>query len=356
MANPQIGGDCDAGHGGSSASEYLSTMLPEFLAHDSQLRWDPEGALVRALAHVEKTFTQRALSSRDRAGSCVCVCLLVGNTAILANIGDCRAVLVGRGPRRTAVKFAGSVSDVHDDDSSDGGRSPAFGSFTPNTRRRVADFLPSAPTPKSQQGVWALRLTVDHKPNSPSELTRIESCGAHVRRRRLQKATCLCLPGKGFYEVGPHRVEPGGLAVSRAIGDVLHKSGRSKRPGAIIATPETSSHELDASADVCIVIASDGLWDHISPESSVFTKCVMQSISRAGKRDAIVAEERARRARRRRGPAQVHTDSAGITTNPAAIVSANLVDLALTICKDKARQDNVTVACLYVCQGAATSS
>jgi serine/threonine protein phosphatase PrpC len=82
-------------------------------------------------------------------------------------------------------------------------------------------------------------LTLDHKPDLPDELQRIEMNGGHV------------------ISVGVARVQ-GILAVSRAIGD------RSLKPH-VIAEPRITEGYLGRDNDF-IVIACDGVWDVLSPD------------------------------------------------------------------------------------------
>jgi serine/threonine protein phosphatase PrpC len=82
-------------------------------------------------------------------------------------------------------------------------------------------------------------LTLDHKPNLPEELQRIENNGGFV------------------ISLGVARVQ-GILAMSRAIGD------RSLKPY-IIAEPRITEGYLGRENDF-VVIACDGVWDFLSPE------------------------------------------------------------------------------------------
>jgi protein phosphatase 1L len=85
----------------------------------------------------------------------------------------------------------------------------------------------------------ASTLTLDHKPNLPEELQRIEDNGGFV------------------ISLGVPRVQ-GILAMSRAIGD------RSLKPY-IIAEPRIIEGYLGRENDF-IVIACDGVWDVLSPD------------------------------------------------------------------------------------------
>ena len=123
-------------------------------------------------------------------------------------------------------------------------------------------------------------LTMDHKPNSPGELERIDEAGGRVAR----------LQDESGEEVGPHRVWlryawiPG-LAMSRALGDALaHRVG-------VTSEPEISTHEMDAS-DRFLILASDGIWEFITNEEAVMIAASCNSPDEAASK--LVAEAHSR--------------------------------------------------------------
>eukprot|EP01061_Rhynchopus_euleeides_P013004 TRINITY_DN22817_c0_g1_i1.p1 TRINITY_DN22817_c0_g1~~TRINITY_DN22817_c0_g1_i1.p1 ORF type:complete len:664 (+),score=214.98 TRINITY_DN22817_c0_g1_i1:159-1994(+) len=95
----------------------------------------------------------------------------------------------------------------------------------------------------------ALRLSHDHKPDSPRELARIKNSGSRVCRDA--------------------RVE-GMLAVSRAVGDFDFKqAGLLKaEEQAVTANPALEVFEITP-ADAFIVQACDGIWDVMSDEQVI---------------------------------------------------------------------------------------
>ncbi|GFP86364.1 protein phosphatase 2c 37 [Phtheirospermum japonicum] len=87
----------------------------------------------------------------------------------------------------------------------------------------------------------AIPLSVDHKPDRPDELNRIQEAGGRV-----------------IYWDGPRVL--GVLAMSRAIGDNYLKPY-------VISEPEVTVTERTAE-DECLILASDGLWDVVSNETA----------------------------------------------------------------------------------------
>ncbi|KAL1542160.1 protein-serine/threonine phosphatase [Salvia divinorum] len=87
----------------------------------------------------------------------------------------------------------------------------------------------------------AIPLSVDHKPDRPDELNRIQEAGGRV-----------------IFWDGPRVL--GVLAMSRAIGDNYLKPF-------VISEPEVTITERTAE-DECLILASDGLWDVVSNETA----------------------------------------------------------------------------------------
>lgn len=90
----------------------------------------------------------------------------------------------------------------------------------------------------------AIALHRIHSPDMPTEKERLLKSGATVK-----------------YHAGAWRVNSM-LALSRAVGDAQLKSV------GVVADPDVSFHEVDASKDEYIVLATDGLWDVLSEQEA----------------------------------------------------------------------------------------
>lgn len=103
----------------------------------------------------------------------------------------------------------------------------------------------------NKDGLVAIRLSDDHKPNLPDESVRIISAGGNVEFRA------------GCWRV-THSSLSMALAVSRALGDRDFK-----RPYPLVsAVPDVRSHTL-TEEDSFVILASDGLWDVMTDEKAV---------------------------------------------------------------------------------------
>lgn len=210
-----------------------------------------EDVLATAFADADKALRSSPRGSFDHEESgCTCVVVVrKGDFLITANVGDSRAVLASEAKKESAR----------------GVFSTTRSSFGAN--RRSMNETPSL--------VLATDLSSDHKPDRSDEKARIERTGfGCVERAR-----------DGFFGfAGPYRVwrsdtspRSGGLAVSRAFGDTkLARAG-------VTSTPEISAHDLRSAleerrrfgvdgdvkdAPLCVILASDGVWDHVSSEAA----------------------------------------------------------------------------------------
>lgn len=120
----------------------------------------------------------------NRSGSCAIVVLIIDRNCFVANVGDSRAIMSMEHGRRT------------------------------------------------------IALSNDHKPNCPSEKSRIESNGGSIYQSMITTKSGMSIPG-------PFRVSPGRLSVSRAIGDIQAKDEKYEGlPGVLISDPEITSFEI----------------------------------------------------------------------------------------------------------------
>ena len=122
-----------------------------------------------------------------------------------------------------------------------------------------------------------------------SESHRLGSCTQEQKRVREAGGSCA-RSEVGGKPVGPLRAWPGGLAMSRTIGDAA-------AAGVVIAEPGLRRVTLPASGGR-LVLASDGLWDAFSPKAalrsvrnlaagSAAQRLVKTSVQKRGLRDDI---------------------------------------------------------------------
>lgn len=196
------------GHGGDQVSKYLSdhfySIYKKFIDGQSSFLGlssfgkDYKDALIKTFQQIQNEVFKR--NELDHVGS-TCVGVLLTDGSICSfNVGDSRAVLCRNGK--------------------------------------------------------AIDLTVDHKPNDPTEAMRIKALGGFIYWDGYRDENGKPIPGHGCYRVN------GNLAMSRAIGD------KCEAP-CVTGIPDIQEFERKYTQDKFIIIASDGLWDVMSSQEAV---------------------------------------------------------------------------------------
>jgi serine/threonine protein phosphatase PrpC len=206
------------GHGGSNCAEFLKNHLHRYILKHESFPSDVEQAIQKGFETAETEFCKDAVADSeeiDLSGSCALVIILVEDICYLANLGDSRAV----------------------------------GSFN------FGDIVRP--------------LTVDHKPNLESERSRILRAGGRVYQSNTK--TSRNAAASIERDMGMLRVNPGGLNVSRTIGDIEAKLPKlGGKPGVISALPELKTLKVAKELDF-ILMGSDGIFDKMENDELVKT-------------------------------------------------------------------------------------
>ncbi|CAO2837512.1 unnamed protein product [Amaranthus hypochondriacus] len=142
----------------------------------------------------------------------------------------------------------------------------------------VGDSRAVLGTRDGDNGLVAVQLTVDLKPNLPAEAERIKKCGGRVFALRDEPdVSRVWLPN----------IDSPGLAMARAFGDFCLKDF------GLTSSPDVSYRRL-TEKDEFVVLASDGIWDVLSnkevvdvvagaPSRSTAAKALVETAVRAWK-------------------------------------------------------------------------
>jgi len=105
----------------------------------------------------------------------------------------------------------------------------------------------------ASKGQYSVKqLTADHKPEDVEESKRIFAAGGRIAQAKDNKGNMI-----GPLRVYNKKLLNPGLAMSRSLGDhYAHTLGCS-------CEPDISEYILDAK-DKIIILASDGVWEHLS--------------------------------------------------------------------------------------------
>jgi len=187
------------GHGGRDAVDYCESKMHEILLPEIQANKDVSAVMTSVFQKIDGQLAMLGAWAHGCTATVTLVHKRKTNTVLyVANCGDSRAVLSGD----TGIK----------------------------------------------------RVSIDHRPDDPSELRRIEGIGCKVRNGRVA----------------------GKLAVSRSLGDHnLKNLGVSGVPD-VSACGVASGHAL--------IIASDGLWDVFGDEdaSVLLEDCIAKAVKQGG--------------------------------------------------------------------------
>ncbi len=217
------------GHGGAGCADFLRDNLHQFVIKESCFPYSPADALRKGFEAAERKYLEicqgdgTSETLADKSGSCGVVALIVGDICYVANVGDSRAVLSMEG------------------------------------------------------GTKVQGLTNDHKPAEEPEQRRIIAAGGHIYQTATQIPANLKAGYGSDVLIGPYRVLPGRLSVSRTFGDPEAKLPKfGGNPNVVVAIPDITSFKITNDHDF-IVMGSDGIFDRLSNKDVV--QCVWNTVS-----------------------------------------------------------------------------
>ena len=207
------------GHAGNKCADYLKDNLIKKITNNNYFPKDIKNAIKFGFQSAEKDFLENyAVKNNkviDKSGSCALILLSINNLLYIANVGDSRCVI--------SCKNGRILKDV----------------------------------------------TRDHKPNYPYEKERIIKNKGNI----YQSETPIEIDVedeedeifKNKVILGPYRVNPGRLSVSRTIGDAEAKlSEFGGNPNVIICDPDIYIFDLEKDDVDFLVLGCDGIYDQLT--------------------------------------------------------------------------------------------
>lgn len=223
------------GHAGAKCADFLKDNLHYFITSQKEYVDDKKTAMRKGIFKAEEEFWKLAQLGPviDISGSCLLLSLFEGNKCFIANVGDSRTIV------------------------------------------------------SENKGKKVLQLTTDHKPEDEEETRRVKNNGGDIfRNKRISKRVIEdpqtgILKTEEIVKYGPFRVSPGGLSVSRTIGDIPSKDPKlGGAQSCVIPTPEIKEYLVKDESDF-MVLACDGVYDVLSNDEVV--NAVWESIERCAK-------------------------------------------------------------------------
>ena len=217
------------GHAGNKCAEYLRENLLKLICSNKYFPDSIPEAIKFGFEKADEYFLNNYAmingQLKDNSGTCGLILLIVNNDVYIGNVGDSRCI----------------------------------GSFNKGKIQRD--------------------ITRDHKPNTPYEKERIMANGGQIYQTKTNIKIEENFILRTKILLGPYRVFPGRLSVSRTIGDAEGKiPSIGGNPNVIICKPDIYKFNILENDIDYFVLGCDGIFDQMSSED-VF-KCVSLVIER----------------------------------------------------------------------------
>lgn len=247
------------GHGGHVCAEFLRDNLHHFVVREDTFPWNPTEALARGFQKAEEKFMREICLAPgeppqliERSGSCAIVVLIVGEMCYVANVGDSRAVLSSNGGKEVAPLS----QDHKPSDVDEYHRIIAAGGQVYQTTTATSSTAAGGP-----------KDTISPRGGSTHGPAKHHTAATEV----------VGTEEMTDYIVGPIRVLPGRLSVSRTFGDPEAKyEFRGGNPNVVVCKPDIKSFKIGKDHDF-IILGCDGIFDKLSNEDCV--TCVWNSVT-----------------------------------------------------------------------------
>lgn len=250
------------GHGdGGISSNYVADHIVQCLTATNE--WNKYNgethylsqALMKACCDIDvdlKAMLHSGSSVRN-GGSTGVMALITPVEIIIANVGDSRCILVQKESEKDKDEATNESKLIEEDD---------------NSSSEVYDESALGVDPQSRlaedsKQVQTKALTNDHKPNLSEEKIRIEKAGLEVVEETFPSGE------KEGEMISIWKIQKSSrekIAVSRAFGDFDYKTNEDLKMDeqAIISVPDITIHQRNASNDLFLVLACDGVFDVMS--------------------------------------------------------------------------------------------
>lgn len=199
------------GHHGAEISDLVSRNLPHCLISAlNECGSDIAEALRTAVRRLDDlTYVAYRTGETATGGTTALILVMAGSDIIVANVGDCKAILSSKG-------------------------------------------APEA-------------LSEAHNPPVDTERRRFAAAGVECFSDHIGGSDINVCRTIGDYDLGPP------LKWREATSEGCLNDTRTRAQGPLVSDPEITTRRIDR-IDEFIVIASDGLYDYYSPESSIITE------------------------------------------------------------------------------------
>ena len=230
------------GHGGAKCADFLRDCLHKIIFSNEFFPENVEKAIKNGFLKAENDFLSTIAIDKntgnilDRSGSCAILVIIVDNKIYVANVGDSRCIMSVNGGKDYKI-----ITSDHKPSNE-------------NEKKRIIQS--GGEVYQTQTPISTLNNVSENlNPNNNEQNTNSQSTNNHNNNQINQIL------------IGPYRVLPGRLSVSRTIGDIEAKSVQfGGNPQVIIPLPDVFSFDLEKIDIDFIVLGCDGIYDQLSNE------------------------------------------------------------------------------------------
>ena len=316
------------GHGGSTACDFLRDNLHKYIINDKYFPSNPQKAIANGFIYAEKMFFKN-YTGLDASGSCAIVVIIIENRVYIANVGDSRAILSAKngtkfyplsrdhrpGDEKEYKRILDAGGKIYKTEYEYGNNSNIDNN---NINNRYSNIINNninnnrnISNNNNRQNIISNRNNLNNMNNivkSPINTNKIKNTYINSRYsnntnkttntnrvispnnintnqnkissyistpNNNNKTTTISI--KSSSVVGPLRVSPGKLSVSRTIGDISAKDPRyGGNPNVIISIPEIKYFDNSDKNDF-ILIFCDGVYEKLKNKDII--DCIWKEIS-----------------------------------------------------------------------------
>jgi serine/threonine protein phosphatase PrpC len=238
------------GHGGNRACDFLRDNLHKYIINDKYFPSNPQKAIANGFINAEKLFFKN-YKGIDSSGSCAIVIVVIEKRVYIANVGDSRAILSSK----NGSKFYALSRDHRPGDEKE--------------YKRILDA--GGKIYKTEYEYQSKPLYNNNRNSNNNRSTRNSNNSINSFNNRI---SC----NKPSSIIGPLRVIPGKLSVSRTIGDIEAKDPKfGGNPNVIISIPEIKYFD-NADKNDFILIFCDGVYEKLKNKD--INDCIWDEIKK----------------------------------------------------------------------------
>ena len=237
------------GHGGSRACDFLRDNLHKYIINDKYFPSNPQKAIANGFIYAEKLFFKN-YTGIDSSGSCAIIILIIENRVYIANVGDSRAILSAK----NGTKFY-----------------PLSRDHRPGDEKEYKRILDAGGKIYKTEYEYSNRNTNVNSYNNRSTYNNKRNYSNNSTSNRINISN-----NRNSSVIGPLRVSPGKLSVSRTIGDIEAKDPKfGGNPNVIISIPEIKYFDNTDKNDF-ILIFCDGVYEKLKNQDII--DCIWKEI------------------------------------------------------------------------------